>query len=513
MNVVSLLYRAALTWPDLAAVIDPQSGRSLSFSAFAAQVRGTASWISALAQHSKGARIALLSDASVAYLCADYGAMAAGYVRLPLDPALGEAELAAQLRDAGASVLLFGTRQTEMAQRLATLLKSEGLLLLSLEANLAREGAQEHKSTTNDETPANTVASLNYTGGSTGRPKAVVHTHGSLIAVHQNIGMARGVAPGDVFLNVRPLWPIAALIVFSHLVSGGTVVLGSSLSTATFWTLLSDYNVSHSSLVPTQLHRLLRDLPRSLPALDRLKAIDIGAAAIAPDLYEEANSVFRQKIAVLYGLTEAPWTCYRPATDGNLVARQDEASQGNVGRPNFSCELSVRGADGLCPLGHMGEVYIRGPHLMQGYWNQPDLTADVMQDGWFRTGDLGFIRDDGRLFIKGRAKDIIRTGGKSVQPQEVEEAVQQHPAVLEAAAVGMPDAEWGEIVALAVVLRQSAAVTEEDLAAHCRGLLSSYKRPKVLRILDHLPRSHYGKVQRAQLIEALHMQNPVGKPT
>lgn len=503
MNVVSLLYRAALTWPDATAVIDPQSGHSFSFSQFAAQIRGTAERIGALVRNRQGARIALLSDASAAYLCADYGAMAAGCVRLPLDPALGEEELTAQLRDAGASVLLFGARQAEVAQRLATLLKGEGLLALALDESVTADAAGR-TSAVHDDTPADIIASLNYTGGSTGRPKAVVHTHGSLLAVHQNIGVARGVAPGDIFLNVRPLWPIAAVIVFSHLVSGGTVVLGGSLSTATFWTLLNDHAVSHSSLVPTQLHRLLRDLPCSLPDLDRLKAIDIGAAAIAPDLYEQANALFGQKLAVLYGLTEAPWTCYRPAADGHLVRRDDEASQGNVGRPNFSCELSIRDADGLCSPGDLGEVCIRGPHLMRGYWNQPELTADVMKDGWFRTGDLGFVCDDGRLFIKGRAKDIIRTGGKSVQPREVEEAAQRHQAVLEAAAVGLPDAEWGEIVALAVVLRPYAAASEDDLAAHCRGLLSSYKRPKVLRILDHLPRSHYGKVQRAQLIEALH---------
>ena len=154
-----------------------------------------------------------------------------------------------------------------------------------------------------------------------------------------------------------------------------------------------------------------------------------------------------------------------------------------------------------CTLGEEGEILLRGAHVMKGYWKRPDLTAAALRDGWLHTGDLGFVDESGRLCVTGRIKEVIRSGGKSVVPGEVEQALCTHPDVAEAAVLGVPDREWGERVVAVVVMAQGRALDEAALAAHCAQALSSHKRPRVFRAIDALPRSHYGKVQKGRLRE------------
>jgi acyl-CoA synthetase (AMP-forming)/AMP-acid ligase II len=298
-------------------------------------------------------------------------------------------------------------------------------------------------------------------------------------------------------LNMRPLWPIAAVIVAAHLAAGGTVVLGGSFEPARFVAELRRWGAGSSSLVPTHLVRLLRDAnPGELAALGALRAIDVGGAAIAPETFAAAVDALGPKIGVLYGLTEAPWSCYQPP--GDLIGADGKvqpARMRTVGRAVPGCDVMI--AEGS------NEVLLRGAHVMRGYWKRPRLTDEVLQDGWFRTGDEGRLDEAGVLSITGRIKEVIRSGGKSVQPGEVERALCAHPGVAEAAVVGLPDAEWGEIVAAAVVAAPGAALTPKALMEHCQAQLSAHKRPKVIRLVEALPRSHYGKVQRAKLRAAL----------
>jgi acyl-CoA synthetase (AMP-forming)/AMP-acid ligase II len=495
MNVVESLHRRARISPDAIALVDADSGAQLTFSQLADGIARAGGSL-ARAVDAPGGAVALLADAGLDYLLVDYGAMHAGLVRVPLDPSLMVEELAEQIADSGATALVYGARQRETAEAVAQ--SSHGLKLFPL-ASLADPAAE--RLPCRDAAPGD-LASLSYTGGSTGRPKAVAHSHGSLLAVLQNIAMARDAGEGDVFLNVRPLWPIAAVVVFSHLVAGGTVVSGGAFTPERFIDQLSRFHATHTSLVPTHLHRLLGQgdpVGLDLPAL---RAIEIGAAAVPPDLYALALRVFGPRLAVLYGLTEAPWSCYRPTADAAMIRRDDPDTHGNVGRPLFASEISVANNGAPCPPGVVGEVRIRGPHVMIGYWRQPERTAAAMVDGWFHTGDVGFIDLSGHLFIRGRIKDVIRSGGKTVQPAEVEEVLRNHPAIADAAVIGLPDDEWGEIVAAAVILHDGATVDEAEILAYSRARLAGHKRPRKLRILSEIPRSHYGKVQQARLAAA-----------
>ncbi|WP_110971038.1 class I adenylate-forming enzyme family protein [Pseudomonas huaxiensis] len=491
MDISTLLAQAASKWPQAAALSEPARDRHLTFRQLDQALTAFGQALERL-DVGEGERVALLADAGLDYLIADYGCMANGRVRVPLDPTLSPVELLAQLRDAGAALLLFSPQYADVADGL----RGEGIRCCALEELTV---AADVDLPDRPARPPQSLASLNYTGGTTGVPKAVMHRHASLCAVLQNIVMARGAVPGDVLLNVRPLWPIAAVAVLAHLLSGGHVVLGGRFDSKTFIDQLAQQRVAFSSLVPTQLLRLLRESGSAPAHLPLFKSLDIGAAALTGEVLDGAFSLFDGRIAVLYGMTEAPWSCYLAAAQMKALRHSGESAEGVVGRPLFAAALRIDRAD----ANGIGEILLAGPQLMAGYWQQPGLTGDVLADGWLRSGDLGRLRADGQLEVLGRCKDIIRSGGKSVQPGEVEQALLSHAAVREAHVFGLADVEWGEQVCAAVVLEGGVSASVELLVEHCRELLSRYKVPRRLWFIEELPRSHYGKVQKKRLLEVL----------
>ncbi|MDX3904627.1 MAG: AMP-binding protein [Pigmentiphaga sp.] len=490
MNIGALLQRCAQHWPDRPAVVDARDGKVLTFARFTSHVFALGRMLRSTGLQEQD-RVAILGDNTPSYLLWDYGSMSAGLVRVPLDPGLSADEQAAQLNDAQARMLAYGSEYAERAHDLAA--RVLGLALRPLDAAV---------------TPAETgpaaapapaaLASLNYTGGSTGAPKAVMITHGSITSALQNIVLARQHGPGDIMLNMRPLWPIAAIIVLAQLAAGGTVVLAGRFHPQRFLELLSAHRATSTSLVPTHLVRLLKETRPADHDLSSLRTIDVGAAAIPPDTFLAAIDGFGPRLGILYGLTEASWSCYQPPCALADPAVRAQAIR-TVGRPVFGCEIRIEREGQAVPAGEEGEVLIRGNHVAAGYWRQPELSAQVFREGWFHTGDLGALDDSGVLRITGRLKEVIRSGGKSILPDEVERALCSHPAVADAAAAGLPDPEWGEIVAAAVVLHEGAAATAEELMEHCRLTLSGFKKPRIVRFVPAIPKSHYGKVQRAKV--------------
>jgi acyl-CoA synthetase (AMP-forming)/AMP-acid ligase II len=507
MTIARLLLRSAELWGDRPALIDAVSGHSLSFSELAT---ACFQFGQTLRQRglSIGDRVALLADASTAYLIADYGAMSAGLVRVPLDPSLAADELVNQVRDAEARILLHDAPRAVLASQVGEG-AAVGVELLAIDAAAHdRPSIRGLAAPPGDEALVfRSLASLNYTGGTSGEPKAVMLSHGNLRAIVQNIVMARvagsAIGPGAVMVNMRPLWPIAAVIVLAHLAAGGAVVLGGRFDPARMVALLEQHRAAATSMVPTHLVRLLRECePSALRALTALRAIDMGAAAVPLETFEQALDAFGPKIGVLYGLTEASWSCYQPPSALDVPPEIRKSRMTSVGRPVFGCDLMIAGEAGPASPGEPGEILIRGAHVMQGYWKRPDLTAQVLDNDWFHTGDLGAVAEDGVVSILGRIKEVIRTGGKSVQPSEVEQALRQFPGVEEASVVGIPDAEWGELVTALVVSAPGAAIAESALKEHCAAMLSPHKRPKLIQLVAELPKSHYGKIQRGRVRDA-----------
>jgi acyl-CoA synthetase (AMP-forming)/AMP-acid ligase II len=501
MTIARLLVRSAQQWAEQPALIDPVRRRSITFSELAEAALFLGRTLRRRGLNSSD-RVAILADATPEYLVADYGIMSAGLVRVPLDPSLSANELANQIYDAEARLLLFDTATAERAALVLEQAEAVSVDRLVLDLDVFDHPREDNIGNfLNDEDIGpSALASLNYTGGTSGEPKAVMLGHDNLRAAVQNIIMARGMGSRDVMVNMRPLWPIAAIVVLAHLAAGGTVVLGRRFEAARMIALLDEYRAAATSLVPTHLVRVLRDCPPSaLRSLDALRSIEIGAAAVPLEMFEQALGLFGSKIGVLYGLTEAPWSCYLPPSALDAPPDVRRARMKSVGWPVFGCDVMIASEAGPAMAEQSGEVLVHGAHVMKGYWKRPGLTAQVVKDGWFRTGDLGSVGNDGTISVTGRIKEVIRTGGKSVQPNEVEAALCRHPSVAEASVVGLADAEWGELVTAVVVPTPGAEINELALKEHCAALLSPHKRPKLIQIVRELPKSHYGKIQRSKV--------------
>jgi acyl-CoA synthetase (AMP-forming)/AMP-acid ligase II len=460
--------------------VDHGAHRTITFGALYERIQALAGM---LRDHGldSGDRVAIVSSGfERSHIEAEQGLMIAGLVRVPLDPSTHPTELRAQLEHAGVRAITFEPQHLELVDAVRT--GSEILIGL---------GSEETEAAMRS-VPASTVASLspmdlaslNYTGGTTGRPKAVSITHRGYASVIQAVNSSRPLADDDLFLNVRPMWPISGIIVAIHLLAGSPVVLGTRFDTRSFTAQVERWRPTRTSLVPTMLVRLLGDHRQRLDSLASLHCIDIGAAGVPDTWMREAVDRIGPVFGAVYGLTEAPWTCYRPPAD---LLQADGSITTSVGKPVGDHAVWIDDQDGAA-----GEVMISGEHLMAGYWNDPEATAIAMKDGAIRTGDIGRVDADGSLHITGRLKEQIRTGGRAVEPREVEAVIRNIPGVSDVTVIGLPDDEWGEQVA-AVIVRQTSTITAEVVDSACRASLTKHKRPQTIRFVTSIPRSHYGK--------------------
>jgi acyl-CoA synthetase (AMP-forming)/AMP-acid ligase II len=488
---------------ERAAIVDDRG--ALTYPQFHARIVRFGNALRAL-QLNKGDRVALLVPDCREYLEADYGIMSAGLVRVPLDPRLTRTDLAAMLRFVNARALVthasFAERTDGLAgeaESLAHIIAIGGKAVGSaLDYELMLDRASEQPLLEGD---GDDLATLNFSGGTTGAPKAVMLWHRNLLAVARNTIAGFAIGRDDVFLNVRPLWPIAQVTLMSYLFAGATVVL-DRFDPQRLAELIQRSGATRTSLVPTQLMRSLDHLAPNDARLTRLQAIHVGGSRISPEMFRRALDILGPRISALYGLTEAPVTCCLPPHA--LVAASGEGDRfiHSVGRALPDYEVRLAAVDEQIPAdsGQSGEVLIRGPHVMAGYWRDEAATAAALRDGWLRTGDIGELDASGNLYIVGRIKDVIRSGASSIIPKEVEDVIASHPAVAEVAVLGLPDPEWGEAVTAFVVARPGMAVSEHELTEHCRARLAAYKKPRAVRFVASLPRSHYGKVLRGELI-------------
>jgi acyl-CoA synthetase (AMP-forming)/AMP-acid ligase II len=471
------------------AIIDDRG--TWSYRAFHARIVRFGQALRGLGLHG-GDRVALLMPDLREYLEADYGTMAAGFVRVPLDPRLTRAELVAFLRHAGANALVTHASFAEKIDGLGR--EVDGLRHIIIVGGEATSGLdyetllQQASDAPLPEGDGEALAALNFSGGTTGAPKAAMLRHRNLATVARNTIRGFAIDASCVFLNVRPLWPIAQVILMSHLFAGATVAL-RRFDPERFAVLIAETGATRTSLVPTQLVRCLDHLKPDDPRLARLEAIYVGGSRIPPDVFERALDLVGPRIGVLYGLTEAPVTCYLPPR--SLAKKEDRRLVHAVGRVLPDYEVQI---------GDAGEVLIRGGNVMVGYWRDEAATGAALREGWLHTGDIGEFDADGNLSIVGRIKDVIRSGSSTIIPKEVEDALSAHPAVAEVAVLGLPDAEWGEAVTAFVVTKPGLTVSEHDLVEHCRARLAGYKKPRAVRFVASLPRSHYGKVLRAELL-------------
>ena len=325
---------------------------------------------------------------------------------------------------------------------------------------------------------------LGYTSGTTGAPKGAVLSHGNLLASAEAVVLAWRWTAADRLVLCLPLFHAHGLCVGLHgtLLAGASAVLLPGFELDGVLDAIAAHEATMFFGVPTMYHRFAAS-PRA-GELRRLRLCVSGSAALPAELHVRLQAAAGQRVLERYGMTETLMNVSNPF-DG-------ERRPGSVGLPLPGCEVR---------LDSVGEIQLRGPNVFAGYWRNEQATRESFtEDGWFRSGDLGALDSDGYLRILGRAKELIISGGFNVYPREVEDVLLAHPAVAEAAVIGTPSAEWGEVVtAFVVAADPSAPPDEQELVAHCRRELAAFKRPRLWRFVDALPRNALGKVVKHQL--------------
>lgn len=506
-------------------------GKNLTYAEVADRAKRLARALQALGVQ-KGDRVAIMLPNCPASVIGYYGALLAGAVVVQTNPLYTERELEHQLADSGAETILvldqlfprvWNVRGKTSLRRIITVSLKDDLpfpknvlypwlqrrkgqwVRIPKDADgvwrlmdLLRAYPPEPEPVAID--PRDDLALFQYTGGTTGTPKAAMLTHRNLVAnTEQCVAWMGNVAYGqEVILGVLP---------FFH-VYGMTVVMNFAVRTAAKMVLVPKFDVNEV------LKRIEKERPTLFPGaptiyvalinhpdirrydLSSIKVCLSGSAPLPVDVQQKFEALTGGRLVEGYGLSETS-----PVTHANPIDGRNVAGSIGVPWPDTDCRIVDPQTGQPLPPRQIGEVAVRGPQVMKGYWNQPEQTAAVLRDGWLLTGDLGYMDEDGYFYIVDRKKDMIIAGGYNIYPREVEEVLYEHPAVREAAVIGVPDPYRGETVKAFIVLKDGAHVTEQELDAFCRQRLAAYKVPRIYEFRQELPKSAVGKVLRRVLQE------------
>ena len=354
------------------------------------------------------------------------------------------------------------------------------------------------------------LACVMYTGGTTGFPKGVMQSHLNLWSAAMQ-RMAETPPPPGASLHVAPLFHIAALArALIQFMSGGTHAIVAAFEPVQVLQAIEHERAVDTLLVPTMIQALLAHPDFGKYDLGSLRRMTYGAAPSAGALIEQILARFpRIDLFHAYGLTEAcPIVSANPPQNHSEQARASGLSK-SVGRGGYGVNVKIVDSEGReVPRGTVGEIIVRGPNVMQGYWNKPEETAKALRGGWLWTGDGAYMDEDGYLFIVDRMKDMIVSGGENIYSAEVENAISRHPAVAQCAVIGIPHSRWGEAVHAVVVTRPGSALSEDELRSHCHEHIAGYKCPKTVEFRDELPLSGAGKVLKRELRAAFWESQP-----
>ncbi|GAB2927030.1 long-chain fatty acid--CoA ligase [Nonomuraea fastidiosa] len=448
-----------------------------------------------------GDRVAYLGRNHLAFVETMFAAHVLGAIFVPLNFRLAAPEVAYMLGHSGADVLVYAPECAEVVRALpGDAARPREIVALADPA----PGERHYDSwlAQGDPTPIDTPVRLEdpalilYTSGTTGRPKGATLTHGNLVWNCFNLLLGVDVTSDEMTLISAPLFHVAALnqTLLPTFLKGGCSVVMPSWEVDACYDLIEKHGITWMFGVTTMFAAFARS-PRWAGAdLSSLRHLMAGGAAVPAALirtYQERGLVFCQG----YGLTEtAPGATF-------LEASQSTRKVGSAGVPVFFADVRVVRADGTdAPPGEPGEVLIQGPNVTPGYWRDPEATAAAFTgDGWFHSGDVAVLDEDGHLYVVDRVKDMFISGGENVYPAEVEAAIFEHPAVAEVAVLGVPDAKWGEVGRAFLVLRPGARVTAEELRDFLRPRLAAYKIPVYVDVVDELPKTGSGKIHKPRL--------------
>ncbi|HVE48902.1 MAG TPA: AMP-binding protein [Casimicrobiaceae bacterium] len=422
--------------------------------------------------------------------------MAAGRIVAPFNLLAQDAHLDYVLSHAQPR-LLFTTH--EYAARLTPAIERAGVTtrLVIVTSDSLDLDASDHGNQVPDVSP-DSPAMLMYTSGTTGMPKGVLLSHANMLHAGATVASHHGLGASDRVLSSLPLYHIngQCIAMVSTLVAGASAVLPYRFSTSQWWGIVERFTPTWLNLVPTIVAYLLNgpDLtPAQASAATYIRFARAASAPLPPEQQRAFEARFGISIVEAMGLTESASIAF---------CNPLERANRRIGSPGLPFGVEARVVDAThreLPDDVSGEIEIRGPSVMLGYYRAPELTAKALHDGWFATGDLGYRDTDGYYFITGRSKELIIKGGENIAPREIDEALLKHPAILEAAAVGVPDARYGQEILACIVLKDGATLDADELIMFCMRELGRYKTPRYVRFVNELPKGPSGKVQRMRL--------------
>jgi acyl-CoA synthetase (AMP-forming)/AMP-acid ligase II len=515
LHLTQALTRAVQQWPRATATVFGERRRC--YAQLGERVARLAGALSALGVR-PGDRVGLLALNSDYFLEWTLACWWAGGVLNPVNTRWSASEVAFCLTDSGTQVLVIDVTHLDLLEGIRLACPGLQHVVLTDEA-APTDGLLGHEVLVNT-SPAlqdsrcgeDSLAGIFYTGGTTGRPKGVMLTHRNLLV--SSLGfLACGHDVGeDVALHVAPLFHMAGMsVLINSMLTAGRHVFLPSFEPATLMSTIAAERVTHLFLVPTMLQRLIDHPEFGQHDLSSLKRVQYAASPMTLALLERALSALPGVHFVhAYGMTElAPHATLLP--DVRQAHLWGPAGRSlSAGRPLPHVELRiVDEQDAEVARGCVGEIVVRGPNVMQGYWRRPQETTQALRGGWMHTGDLGRMDEDGLVHVVDRLKDMVITGGENVYPAEVENVLSQHRAVASCAVIGVPSTQWGEAVHAVVVLRAGMHAEGDELIAHCRQTLARYKCPRSVEFVPSLPLSASAKVLKAQL-RARHQPAPAG---
>ena len=441
-----------------------------------------------------GDRVGVMLPNVPEFPVAYYGVLRAGGIVVPMNVLLKRREIAFYLEDSGAKLLLAWHGFAEEARAGAQDAGAEAIEV-EPEAFAAllseREPARDVAETNDDDT-----AVILYTSGTTGKPKGAELTHANLA---RNADVSRRttceVEAGDVVLGALPLFHSFGQTVAMNasIAAGACLALVPRFDPGEALATMQRDGVTHFYGVPTMFGALLHHPERESFDTSALRTCITGGASMPVEVLRGFEDAFGAKVMEGYGLSETS-----PVASSNHPHM--ERKPGSIGTPVEGVEMKVVDEDGEeVPQGEIGEIVIRGHNVMKGYWQRPDATAEAMRGGWFHSGDMARVDEDGYFFIVDRKKDLIIRGGYNVYPREVEEVLYEHPKIREAAVVGVPHDEWGEEIGAAVVLMEGEELSPEEVSAYVKERIAAYKYPRLVWFLDELPKGPTGKILKREI--------------
>jgi long-chain acyl-CoA synthetase len=457
-------------------------------------------------------RVCMLAPNGQRYIEFYFGALWGGGVVVPVNSRFALSEMIEQVRDAEPVVLIVDATFVEMGEELSQHVRSIKALIITGNANTSGRSVQivNYEDALGAAKPRpdamraeNDIACLFYTGGTTGRSKGVMLSHGNLWANAMATIAHLGLDESLVHLHSGPLFHLGAGgRVYATAVAGGKHVVISRFTPEQALSTIARERVTVATFVPTMLSMLLQLPDLHTYDLTSLRLITYGASPMPEQLLREClQRLPNVRFAQSYGMTELSPVATMLGVEHHTIHAPSGRLR-SAGRPVYSAEVRIVDADDReLPRGKIGEIVVRGPIVMKGYWRNPELTAHTLRGGWMHTGDSGYFDNDGFLFIADRIKDMIISGGENIYSIEVENAIGSHPDVSQCAVIGIPDERWGEAVHAIVVPRLGAdGLKAEAIIAHCRQLIAGYKCPRSVVVRkEPLPQSSVNKIDKAAL--------------